>query len=80
VWGQPEVLRRSVPWWENGVLRAREWNTMAEGIWEEIWVLRRRKAPFWGRVRGGGADHSRNLLAPTQALIGQGTSLTGYRW
>ena len=45
----------------SSVLQVGEWNATAEGTWEKVWARRRSKAPLLGRVRGGGADHHRNL-------------------
>ena len=53
---------------------------MAEGTWEEVWALRRSKAPLLGRVRGGGVENSRNLPEQVRALRGWGASGAGYRW
>ena len=47
------------------------WSTRAEGTQEEIWDCRRSRVPLPGRVRGGGADHHRNLPARLQALKGR---------
>ena len=41
---------------------------MAEGTQEKVWACRRSKESSLGRVRGGGADHHRNL--PTQVCTG----------
>ena len=38
------------------MLLAVEWNAMAEGTWEKVWVRKRGKMPLLGRVRGGGVD------------------------
>ena len=51
----------------NGMPRARERNTRAEGTWEKVWTRRRGKAPLLERVRGGGADHHRKLPGPEHA-------------
>ena len=61
----------------SSVLQVGEWNATAEGTWEKVWARRRSKAPLLGRVRGGGADHHRNLPARwTPALRGWSTSGT----
>ena len=52
VWRYPERLGSGVP--QDG-----EWNTTAEGTWEEIWAW---EASLFGRVRRGGMNHHRNLF------------------
>ena len=39
------------------MLWAGEWNTMAEGTWEEVWAHRTTKVPLLGRARGGGEKY-----------------------
>lgn len=57
-----------------------EHNATGRGTPEEVWARRRNKAPLLVRVRGGGKDCHRNLLANAWALRGQGTCGAGYRW
>ena len=45
-----------------------EWNAMAEGTQEKVWACRRSKESSLGRVRGGGADHHRNLYTSVHRL------------
>ena len=59
--------------WGNSVLWAEEWNTTAEGTQKEVWA-HRSQVPLLGRVRGGGADHHRNLSVSALAHRGQGAS------
>ena len=37
-------------------------NAIAEGTQEVVWACRGSKAPLSGRMRGGGAEHHRNLF------------------
>ena len=55
-------------------------NATAEGTQEEVWALRRGKAPLLGRSKGGGVGHHGNLPGLVQVLRGQDASGTGYRW
>jgi len=55
------------------VLWAEEWNTTAEGTQKEVWA-HRSQVLLLGRVRGGGADHHRNLSVSALAHRGQGAS------
>ena len=52
----------------SGILQAGEWNIMAEGTQEKVWVPRRRKALLLERVREGGAECYRNL--PVLSKVG----------
>ena len=61
------------------MLWAGEWNTTAEGTWEEVWAHRRNKGPLLGKRRVRGVDHHRNLPAQVWDLRGWDTSGTGYR-
>ena len=61
MWGQPEGLRSSV-------LRAGEWNSIAEGTRKKVWACKRSKVPLLGRVRRGGVDCHKNL--PAQVCAG----------
>ena len=70
VWRQPEGLERSVPW-------AGEWDTTAEGTWEEVWAQRRSKAPLSWRARRGGVDCHKNLFSCTSINSEGGASLAG---
>ena len=59
-----------------------ESRTPARGTWEEVWVLRRSKAPLLGRARGRGMGCHRNIFpcTHTQTLRGWGASGAGYGW
>ena len=62
----------------SGTPQAGKWNATAEGTQEDVWAHRRSKVPLLERVRGGGADHHRNLFTThTQTLRGKGTSGSG---
>ena len=71
VWRQPEELGRSAP--QDG-----EQSTTAKEIQEELWACMRNKVPFWGRVRGEGADHHRNIF-PCTCMSSQRMVFLWYR-
>ena len=45
----------------SSVQRAEEWSATAEGT-QEVWALRKSKAPLLGRARGEGKDHHRSVF------------------
>ena len=73
VWRHLEVSESSAPW-------AGESNTTAEGAWEEVWTLRRIKAPLFGMSKGGGVNHHRKCFPSTHMESQRVWCLWGRLW